>query len=248
MLIKQFGIGQTQMSWDLRQNPNVIKPFSVLWKTKPEDLLTSFDGASFQMPPEIAGFGWHRDVPWWHTDQSYTRNNFECVQAWVTALDVAQGDATLAVLEGSHELHAKFKEQFKMVDTDDWHKLTPEELKWYEGEGCKEAYIQCPAGSMVLWDSRTIHFGREAIKGRANRNRLRCIGYVCMTPRRLCTTANLKKRIAAFEDLRTTSHWPHKPKLNPTTPRTWGKTLQPLQSIPKPTLSPLGRRLVGYFK
>jgi hypothetical protein len=264
MLIKQFGVGHTQMSWNLRQNEKVSAPFAALWKTSPNDLLTSFDGASFHMPPEQTGKGWNRNNAWWHTDQSPTRHGFECVQSWVTGIDVAEGDATLAVLEGSHHLHKAFSEKFKLTACltstteegkkaakaikKDWFKLLPEHVEWFKEQGCAPAYITCPAGSMVFWDSRTIHHGREALKGRVNRNRHRCIAYMCMTPRKRAEPLTLKKRIKAFEGMRTTSHWPHKLHLNPTAPRTYGSSVQNIAPLPPPTLSALGRRLVGFRK
>jgi hypothetical protein len=254
MLLKQFGIGHTQMSWNLRQNPKVMAPFAKLWSVEQKDLLTSFDGASFHMPPEVTGAGWNRNGhSWWHTDQNYKRNGFECVQSWVTAVDTSEGDATLAVLEGSHKYHAEFNQQFGVTERKDfkpidWYKLSnDEEVQWYQiTKNCRPVYIRCPAGSMVFWDSRTIHYGREAVKGRTTTDHIRCIAYLCMTPRSLCSESMLTKRMKAFEDLRTTSHWPHKMKLNPTKPRTYGKPLQEIVPIVAPTLSAVGRRLVGY--
>jgi len=268
-ILQQFGIGHAQMSWDLRQNPKVIAPFSEIWRTKASQLLTSFTGASFVMPPEITGYGWDDGRADWHTDQSYTRNGFECIQSWVTAFDVSEGDATLAVLEGSHKFHGAFRQAMKQKKTDtdsnvvdfkrpsvvskveskdDWFKLNDEHVAWYKQHGCIPAYIACPAGSMVLWDSRTIHYGRAPTKGRVSQDHLRCVSFVCMTPRSSCSSANLKKRIQAFESMRTTSHWPHTPKLNPTAPRIWGRQLPSMNSIPKPQLNAIGRRLVGYDK
>ena len=54
---------------------------------------------SFHIPPEITGFGWANktDKLWLHTDQSYLRNDFECVQGWINAYDTNEGDATLKV-------------------------------------------------------------------------------------------------------------------------------------------------------
>jgi len=245
MLLKQFGIGQTQMSWDLRQNPKVSQPFATLWSTRPEDLLCSFDGASFLMPPEVTNVGWSTGNYWWHTDQSYLRNEFECVQSWVSAYDTNAGDATLAVMEGSHKLHGAFAKKFGIVDKSDWFKLQDEHVAWYKKQGCLPVHITCPAGSMVFWDSRTIHCGTNAQRGRS-RPTLRCVAYICMTPRKRATEAELKKRQKAFEDGRTTSHWPSPLKMNPTTPRTYGTPLQTITQIPKPKLNNLGYRLVGY--
>ena len=54
--------------------------------------------------PEETNRGWHRST-WYHTDQSYLRPDFECVQDWVTAYDVDEGDATLAFMEKSNIYH-----------------------------------------------------------------------------------------------------------------------------------------------
>jgi ectoine hydroxylase-related dioxygenase (phytanoyl-CoA dioxygenase family) len=47
----------------------------------------------------------------------------------------------------------------------DWYKLNKEEEKFFLEKGCKIKKIMCPKGSLVLWDSRTIHCGVEALKG-----------------------------------------------------------------------------------
>jgi hypothetical protein len=99
---------------------------------------------------------------------------------------------------------------------------------------------------MFLWDSRTFHQGIEAQKIRNNSN-FRMVVYVCMTPKKLCTKINLKKRIKAFEDLRMTTHWPHLPKLFPTKPRLYsGQILPEVDIIDSPILNEFGKKLVGY--
>ena len=44
-----------------------------------------------------------------------------------------------------------------------------------------------------------------------------------MTPRNLANKKELDKRKKAFNELRMTSHWPHKVRLFPKTPQTYGK-------------------------
>ena len=95
MLLKHWSIGHAQFIWNLRTNYKIIEPFEKIWNVSKEDLLVSFDGASFHIPPEITGFGWDKDKSWLHTDQSYLRNEFECVQSWINAYDTNEGDATL---------------------------------------------------------------------------------------------------------------------------------------------------------
>eukprot|EP01039_Chlorochromonas_danica_P019222 gene19222-23241_t len=111
MLYQSYGIGQCQGSWDIRQNPKVFEVFQRLWEN--DDLLCSMDGLSFQIAPEAEGSRGDASYfqnTWFHTDQSYTRNDLECIQGQVPLHDVAPGDATLVVLEGSHRFHKAFAE------------------------------------------------------------------------------------------------------------------------------------------
>ena len=243
MLLQQYGVGHSQFVWDVRQNEKVVDVFSKLWETPKEDLLTSFDGASFHFPPEETNRGWYRNT-WYHTDQSYLRPDFECVQSWVTAYDVDEGDATLAFMEGSNKYHGEFTQSFTIDNKGDWYKHTEVEQRFYEEKGCEEKRIKCKAGSMVFWDSRTIHCGTEAIRKRGEK-KIRNVVYVCMTPRERATEANLRKKRKALNDLRMTSHWPHKPKLFPVNPRTYGGPLPNVVAVPEPKLTDLGRRIAG---
>jgi hypothetical protein len=244
MLYQHWKIGHSQHVWDVRQNPKVAVVFAKIWGCKIEDLLVSFDGASFHLPPEDTSRGWYNKT-WLHTDQSPTRNDLECIQSLITSLDVNEGDATFCCLEGSNKYHKEFAKQFGITDKCDWYKLNEGEINFFKNKGCTMKKIKCPAGSMVLWDSRTIHCGVEALK-RRSRGNFRSVVYVCMTPRALCSQKDLEKRKKAFEEMRMTTHWPHKPKLFPVNPRTYGGPLPEIEDIPKPSLNALGKKLVGY--
>lgn len=245
MLIQYWNIGHCQSAWDVRQNEKCANVFAELWKCKKEDLLVSFDGCSFNIPPEDTNRGWNRNNTWYHADQSFVRNEFECVQGWVTAFDVNEGDATLSFFEKSHSLHETVAKQFKITDKKDWYKLTKEQEQFYIDNGCSIKNITCPKGSIVLWDSRTIHCGVEALKSRLTPN-FRSVIYLCYMPRKLCSAKNLEKKKKAFVELRTTSHYPCKPTLFPKTPRTYGKILPEIKIISPPILTEFGRRLAGF--
>lgn len=244
MLLQQYGVGHSQFVWDIRQNPRVVNIFSELWNVKEEDLLVSFDGASFHFPPEETNRGWYRKT-WYHTDQSYFQPDFKCVQSWVTAYDVDEGDATLAFMEGSNIHHKDFQDIMHITDKSDWYKHDEEEKSIYETFGCQEKRIKCKAGDMILWDSRTIHCGTEPIKGRDGR-KFRNVVYICMLPRSLSDDRDLKKKRKAFNELRMTTHWPHKPKLFPINPRTYGGPLPDIVNISEPKLTELGKRIAGF--
>ena len=52
-----------------------------------------------------------------------------------------------------------------------------------------------------------------------------------MSPRSLATSKDLEKRKKHFENIRMTSHWPHKPKLFPKIPQTYGKKIKDIEII-----------------
>lgn len=244
MLIQHWNIGHAQFVWDLRQNPKIVELFSHFWKCDSSDLLVSFDGVSLNPPPEITRKGWRRKH-WLHTDQSYTRNEFECIQSWITAFDVNPEDATLEFMEKSHKYHQDFAQDFKKEDKSDWYKLTDEETNYYLEKGCSIERISCPAGSMVFWDSRTIHCGSNALKTRKEYN-YRLVVYLCYMPRSQATQKELKKKQKAFQELRMTSHWPVKSKLFSKNPRTYGGKLPTITNIDSPVLTELGKKLSGF--
>ena len=249
MLLQHFGLGQLQCVWDVRQKPRVVNAFSYLWRVPPEDMICSMDGVAVHLPPEVTGRGWHneRDNKL-HCDQCFRDSSLVSYQGLVTANPFREGDATLTFQRGSHLCHeavaAQFKEQLGTAAH--WNQLTPAMIRAYvEEHDCTQECVKCPAGSLVLWDSRTIHSGRRPVRGRAEPNE-RYVVYVCMTPRSKASTASMRKRLKAFADKRTTGHNPHSPLLFPRLPRTFGAELPPMRPVPEPRLTDLGRRLVGY--
>jgi len=255
MLIQNWGIGHAQHIWDVRQNPKVVNVFSEIWRCNPEDLLVSFDATSFHIPPEyLNNKGWYKNKDWMHSDQSFLNNNLICIQGFVTANDVNEGDATLQILESSNRYHAEFQRRFNTTEKNDWYKLNDVEKSFYVTENnCKPVRIKCNKGSLVLWDSRTIHCCSEPIKPIEKRPviNFRNVVYVCYLPRNSIPEEKernkiLKKKRDAFLKLRMTSHWPNKVTLFPKKPYTYGKPILNVQEIQPPNLTELGRKLAGF--
>lgn len=203
-----------QYVWDVRANRKCMAPFQHIFGE--EDLVVSYDGINFGTGySEYCG---HHKL---HIDQDFREKNvgqFRCVQSWVTSEPVNIGDATFRCLPKSHLLHGEFAGVFGIDSRHakpDWHVLakkspTPQ-LKWYtEEHGLVDTCITCPAGSMVLWDSRTVHSGIEKLPGT---NALRNLCYLCYMPRKWCK-AGFETRRRIFDKrsgdmyLRTCSHWP----------------------------------------
>ena len=245
MLIQHWGVGNSQACWDVRQNIKIAEIFAYFWECDVNDLLVSFDGLSFNLPPEITKKGWNRGNTWYHTDQSFMSDGFKCIQSFITGLDINDYDATLSFMEGSNKYHTEFKEIYNIIDKTDWYKLSKEQEIFYNDKGCSKKNIKCPKGSLVFWDSRTIHCGIEADKRRIIPN-IRAVIYLCYMPRSLCNQTNLKKKQKAFNENRTTNHYPCKIKLFPKHPRTYGGIIQEITPIENPIVDELGKKLSGF--
>jgi hypothetical protein len=245
MLLQTFSVGHSQFIWDIRQNPKVSNVFSKIWSCEPNELISSFDAMSFHIPPEITGQGWYDDDDWYHVDAAYTRPEFECVQGFVTGFDINEGDATLTVLEGSHKYHQDIRTKFDITSDNDWFRLNEEQLDFYKENGCNRMNIKASAGSLVLWDSRTVHCGMKPLKTRKAPN-FRLVAYMCMTPREWCSENVLQIRRNALTDLYMTSHCPHRPKLFPKVPNVDKDYIPYVPKIPRPNLTELGKKLSGF--
>lgn len=238
MLMQDHGVGHSRLAWFARQHPAVAAAFARLWQCAPQDLVTSFDGLSVHFPPEQSEHpDWHTS-DWFHVDQSFSRPNYECVQGLVSLFPVREGDATLAVLVGSHAQGDAFRAAFPKVATrtGDWQMMSPAHMDFYASLGCERANVLCPAGSLVLWDSRTVHCGCLPQEGRAEPN-TRCVVYVCQWPRDHLTEEELAKKRTGQKNRTMTSHWPD------------GRLLfrgVAAGRLPTPELTPLGRRLSGF--
>jgi len=245
MLLQHFSLGQMQPIWDIRQHNNVCKVFEKIWNTPKDNLLVSFDGLSVHLPPEKTKRGWYLGNNWFHTDQSFHKKEKCCIQGFVNLYPVNDKDASLTILEKSHKYHQAFYNEYKPEDTSDWFKLNDSTIEFYKNKNCKPYAVKADVGSIVLWDSRTIHQGKEPEKQRENEN-FRMVVYVCMMPRDNVNEKILLKKRKAFNELRVTNHWANNPKLFPKTPRTYGKELQDFNTIHQPVLNSVGKRLAGF--
>ena len=245
MQYQHWGLGHAQYVWDVRCNPKIINAFSTLWET--DDLVVSFDGVSFALPPELGAKEIWQEEHTFHTDQSFLKPEFECIQGHVNGMDTNPGDATLVVLVGSHKHHAAYGELNGIRSPKDWWKI--KDHSFFEERGCPIHRISCPKGSLVLWDSRTIHYGSAPLEGRKQAN-YRCLVFVCYTPRYKMTEAMRRKKIHYFENLQMTNHWPHAPEPFAQFPRTYGGYLpyKVIKQLPRPEIDRQYYPLIGYYE
>ena len=201
-------VGHQRFAWLIRINPKVQAIFKYLWNC--EHLISSFDGSCY-----ISKDTCKIDKLWTHTDQAPNREGLACYQGLVAL--TSNKERTLVVYENSHlmhHLHFKSKginssKNWQLIDKDTIDSMKP--LK---------RVLEVPAGSLVLWDSRTFHQNQY---GSPNSEE-RIVQYVCYLPdsHKKNTLSMKTKRLKYFYDRRTTSHWPTPISVNGLQPQTYG--------------------------
>jgi hypothetical protein len=147
--------------------------------------------------------------PWPHVDQSPTRRFKHCVQGIVNLYPNGPLDGGLMVLEGSTAL---FEEYFRTHEermpaegwpTADWWGHDEAHLDWFYERGCTWKKVEANPGDLILWDSRTVHYG-DAARG----TEPRLATYVCFKPIKDMSPEKLKEKQECFAKSWGTSHDP----------------------------------------
>lgn len=185
-------ISHCPMFWDLREK------FYDIYKhiLNTDDLITSIDGASFYPGSQRP----KNNNDWAHIDQTID-SEFRCIQGQFVSTDTT---GSLVATIGSHLKHP---EVLKLSDIKDkesnWHKFNNKEVKLLKAMFGKvyQQPIYATAGSVILWDSRTIHSAKFPDKGD---NTWRGAFYCSMLEEE---DANVKIIQEAAIKGRTTNHW-----------------------------------------
>ncbi len=251
MMYQMFGLPHSHHLWNIRANEKIVNIWADFWEVKPEDLLVSFDGFSW-LPPheEIPNYTLDEFPHWFHLDQTVLKTELEGIQGWVTGMDVNPGDATLIYYNQSHKMINHFVDTFGVRTESDWVLLTQEEHEFFKSR-CEIKEVECPAGSLVIWDSRLVHCNKNPDITRPIPN-YRCVQYLCYMPKTMSDPDIINKRIKAFEDMKTSNHYANRATFFPKMPRDWvaqGYKLEDvIKPIEKPILNNLAKSLVGFNK
>lgn len=237
-LMQYQGVGQTQLAWEARTEPSVLKVFSELWNCIPEELLVSFDAINFNAPIKDTG---RPHKQWKHFDQGRRMpGERACVQG---CLQVSQCNGGTSFLTGSHNKHAEFVMQPGVgEDRSNWVKLREEDYAYFSD--CENVAPKIEMGSLILWYSCTAHDAKLPTDA------YRMAIYVCYLPRSRATKAQLEKKRKVFTERRMTTHWPFGDKM-------FGKTFRYTTTeqrsiftdrtpIADGEMSPLAWRLAGF--
>lgn len=204
--------GQIQVMWDLRQDERIINIFKQIWNT--ENLVVSMDGLSFMCPVEIRQGNFE---PWPHVDQyeinltgeSSLKTNPYNIQGQFLFEDSFEGDGGFYCIPYSHLKFDKFISKLKKEFNKESYLHNNTFLIDYFKDFPKK-HVMAPRGSLILWDSRTVHWNQCADINRSlvEFPKVRMVGYLLYLPEKRLTDESRKLRKEAFENGATTGAIP----------------------------------------
>ncbi|KAJ5497076.1 hypothetical protein N7463_009063 [Penicillium fimorum] len=199
-----YCVTHEKFMWDARMEPKILDAFAKIWGT--DELLVSFDALNITLPNRKDK---PAQKPWPHVDQSPMRRGLHCVQGVINLSPAGPEDGSLMVFPRSN----KATEGFFDTETDpstweqkDIRNFTVEEIQWFEDHGMKPHKVLAEPGDLLVWDSRTVHWGGEPT---VNSNTIRTVIYASYAPVELATKETLRRKKEAFESYQATTHWPH---------------------------------------
>lgn len=203
----QYSVAHEKFMWDARMEPGVVGAFEKIWGT--DKLLVSFDSLNVTFPR-------HPDTKlrngWPHIDQSPMKRGLHCVQGMISLSGAGPEDGSLVVVPGPNRLHEEFLEFLgdnvgrTEWQINDWCGFGSDEIAWWWNKGVLPVKSTAEPGYLILWDSRTIHWGgRPTDDSKAITTGI----YVSFGPAKEATEEVLAKKKRVFEEYGSTTHWAH---------------------------------------
>jgi len=189
------GFGQSNFMWELRTNPKIQNIFKKVHNC--EELVTSLDGFSLFVNKN------QKSKSWLHIDQNPV-NTIYSVQGSYNLFEVGEQDAGFIVIPKSH---LTYKPEVKHKK--DWIMVGQEE---FIGSATK---LVIPKNCFTLWNSKLIHANVGIPKtNQTSQERInRLTAYITYLPKEKRSQEILIKRIEAYKNGKTTSHWANKCEL-----------------------------------
>ncbi|EXJ77298.1 hypothetical protein A1O3_10456 [Capronia epimyces CBS 606.96] len=190
--------------WDARLEPGVIDAFTKIWGT--DELLVSFDSLNVTFPGRSDK---PPRAPWPHVDQSPHKRGLHCVQGIINLSHAGPEDGSLVVLPGSHKYTAEFFDTQTDRDswpTIDWRRFSEDEMAWFASKGLKAVKVEAEPGDLIVWDSRTVHYGGEPTD---KSDVVRTVIYASYAPAKLAAPEALEEKRRVFDVHGATTHWAH---------------------------------------
>jgi hypothetical protein len=202
-MYEHYSVVHERFMWDARMEPGVIKAFAKIWGT--DELLVSFDNLTVTLP----NLRPVRD-PWPHVDQAPRKRGMHCVQGIINLSHAGPDDGSLMAIPGSHRLVEEFFET--QTDPATWEfkdnrYFSKDDMAWFEERGVKPVKALAEPGDLIVWDSRTIHWGGEPEPGKSNV--IRTVIDAAYAPAKMATPEALMEKKKVFNQNGGTTHWPH---------------------------------------
>ena len=199
---ENYGVVHERFMWEARMEPGVIDAFVKIWGT--EDLLVSFDSLNVTLP----GLKPVR-APWPHVDQAARKRGMHCIQGIINLSHVGPEDGSLVVIPGSHALVEEFFDTQTQPETWEWRDnryFNDKDMNWFRSRGLSPRKVLAEPGDLILWDSRTIHWGGEPTE---KSETIRTVIYAAYAPASLASKDSLAEKQRVFRANGATTHWPH---------------------------------------
>jgi hypothetical protein len=266
--------------WDLRQDPRIVNVFAQIWNT-PELIVSMDGMSFMCPPEIREGYcdPWpHVDQSINRRGDGAMHNNnpplgFESESVLITKPFTVQGqflfedsfagDGGFYCIPKSHLKFNEFAPQLEEagsfeIPRAERAKRRQDVLHAFFIEGTDESgnpykwqHIAAPRGSLILWDSRTVHWNQHASKNRPYQSepRVRMVGYLCYVPKARLTGEGRERRREAFEKGVSTGHNPVHPDLKYTKDHIGEGCEQYIEDSgyvhPQIILGPVGEALLG---
>ena len=204
-IISNYGISHSNFVWEARCEKNIKTVFSQIWNTN--ELLVSYDGVCVMLPQNITQV--ENTSYWFHFDQSPNKEGFQCVQGFLNLQDTTENDGCLMVYPKSNNYHKIFFEEKGLKFDYDWYAFNEinKGNEWMINKGLNPIKVIAPKGSLILWDSRTVHCSSPP-----KSNNIRYAIYICMMPKFTALKEDIELKKHLFKNRIGTSHWPNKPE------------------------------------
>ena len=188
------GFGQADFMWELRLDNSIRSIFETLYNDS--DLTVSLDGFSLYVSDK------QKSKPWLHVDQN-PRNDVFSVQGQYNFHPVGEKDSGFIIIPESHKSFIP-----NMKGMNDWYVLDDNDLSTQS----KPVKLLMPENCFTIWDSRLIH-ANTFMKHKNPQTINRVTSYLAYLPRSEQTDNIRQKRIEAYLNSETTSHWSNKCEL-----------------------------------
>jgi hypothetical protein len=170
-VVSQRGLAHGKFAWQSRLHPNVRHVFSTLFGVDSKDMTTGLD-CPFWASLEVSSVS-KPNLQWLHCDRNdhkYSRATEEkgsCVQGVLYIRgSTTENDSTTVVWPGSHrEVYNKMIQDPAMKlaksNSQQLNNLQDDvtRCELLQQARVKAKRVPCPPGSLLLWDSRTVHQG-----------------------------------------------------------------------------------------